>query len=153
MPFEMIDNSIKISGRIDEDFEFPENTPEYYIFNVDLKEALKINSIGVKNWIGYFSQFEDDREFIFHNVPPCIVHIMNSIARFVPNKTTVTSFYVPIYNPVTDSSDLLLLQNKVDVRVLGISVVFKTVLGDIVPKNFELDIDDFGYFEFLRSVN
>ena len=60
------------------------------IFN--LKKVEYVNSIGMKEWIGFMEDFSSGRKIIFEECSPSIINQINIIPEFT-NYAKVTSFY------------------------------------------------------------
>ncbi|MBI2603487.1 MAG: hypothetical protein HYW48_10575 [Deltaproteobacteria bacterium] len=87
--------TIFFSGKINEDAEVSlaelnEKVGDRCIFN--LKEIEAINSLGVRAWINFLRNFEQNRQIIFEECPPGIVNQFNMIPSF-KGKATIRSLY------------------------------------------------------------
>ena len=87
---------VKLSGSIDETVNFDQAVGSLQgEIHIHTKEIVRINSVGVKNWIKFFQQLHA-KGVMFHFVEcsTCVVEQINLISNFTAGGE-VDSIYVP----------------------------------------------------------
>jgi hypothetical protein len=100
---------ISISGSIDEDIHLDKikvasGKPNH----VHLDGVSLINSTGIRQWITWIKNFENEK-WVFFGCPPVFVNQLNMIDSFIPKGSKVESFYIPYYSDETDEEKRLLM--------------------------------------------
>jgi len=107
---------IRLSGYIDELFDFEKSIgPVSGSMRVNCKEIVRINSVGVKNWIRYFHGLKNKGvKIAYSDCSTTMVEQINLISNFLAGGE-VESFYVP-YSCTGCHSELIALFKANDVR-------------------------------------
>lgn len=84
--------AVEMIGIIDERLEFSQlNGKTEKPLKVDCKRVTRINSVGVKNWIRYFSGLTQKKiPVTFEFMPPCLVEQLNAVQNFNSGGTVVS---------------------------------------------------------------
>src|SRR3569623_2051369 len=103
---------VKLGGVIDEDNELGELVDK--IPNgtavIDLGEIERINSCGVRDWVNWLSQLENNgTRSVLVECSPAIVAQINLVNNFT-GSGVVKSFYVPYFCPESDEEKVLLVE-------------------------------------------
>src|SRR3569623_808938 len=103
---------VKLGGVIDEDNELGELVDK--IPNgtavIDLGEIERINSCGVRDWVNWLSQLENNgTRSVLVECSPAIVAQINLVNNFT-GSGVVKSFYVPYFCPECDEEKVLLVE-------------------------------------------
>ncbi len=139
-------------GPIDEEAQFPSVDGMAAQVVVDLKEVSSINSVGIRAWIMWFSEFQDTH-FTFVNCPKALVMQMNMVEGFLPPKSEVQSLEVPFYCEDCDEEKEVLFHVGQEIQVENGQVKLnydksKICGGDCDP---ELDVSEVKFFRFLTQ--
>ena len=121
---ELANNILKVSlsGVIDEKSNFATTIgPIHHSLIVDCKNVLRINSMGVKSWITYFSQLTaKGNRVALSNCPPCLVDQLSLIENFHSN-CEIYSVMVP-YECSGCNSEFLAPYPTKDLKANGMTV-------------------------------
>ena len=137
-------------GQIDEEVSFLEvdNMPSEVV--VDLSEVTSINSVGIRAWILWFSQFPETT-FQFKKCPKALVMQMNMVEGFLPAKSEVLSLEVPFFCEECDTEkDVLFYVGKeilVENNQVKLSYDKKSICKEGCDP--ELDANETKFFRFL----
>lgn len=145
-------NTIKISGTLDEEAQFPQLKLAANPTFLDLNGVTSVNSVGIRNWLNWITPLSQQGQLIFKNVPHCVVLQINMIEGFLPKTAQVESFYVPIYSEEKDEEAQILLEIGKDIQK---SPTGAKVLVDVAKikggGDWEFDVVEKTYFKFLNS--
>ena len=151
---------LSIFGYLNEDSVLPDdlvNVSELTELHVDFKNLEFINSTGIKLWISFVSNLEENPslKIYFHNCRTIIVNQINLIYGFLPKNAEVCSVYVPVYCSSCDSSyDILydIVEGQFDEKKVAEKIMDKAVREySSCERNLELDIVPRLYFKFLKE--
>lgn len=117
---------------------------------IDLESVKAINSCGIRDWIQWLKTSPNDIKIEYRNCPKVIVDQINMIKGFLPQNTTVESFYVPYYSPDSDKEKMVLYRKGVDFKSDSVDVQ-ETYKDPETNEEFELDVIAEKYFKFISS--
>jgi hypothetical protein len=141
-------------GQIDEEVVFPvvDNMPGEVV--IDLEKVSSINSVGIRAWIEWFSQFEQTH-FSFLKCPKSMVMQMNMVEGFLPEKSDVLSLEVPFYCEDCDEEKGVLFEVGKEIIIENGQVSLHYDKSSICPDSCdpELDVSEVKFFRFLLNKN
>lgn len=107
--------TVEMSGCIDENFAFPDlaSVSKDQPIVLDLDKVEMINSLGIRSWVRWMKGLTANL-IILKNIPVNIVHQINMIAGFLPEKAKIESFYAPFYCDSCKGNFDVLLQRSRD---------------------------------------
>ncbi len=145
---------IRFSGQVDEEAKFPEKSDLGAKVFIDLAGVTAINSIGIRSWILWFSQYPNTH-FTFLNSPKALVMQMNMVEGFLPEQAEVLSMQVPFYCETCDEEKDVLFELGKQVKVSGDSVKLDYKKSEICKPDceIELDVTESKFFRFLFNKN
>jgi len=145
---------IWFSGQVDEEAQFPEKSDLGDKVFIDLAGVTAINSIGIRSWIIWFSQYPTTH-FTFINSPKALVMQMNMVEGFLPERAEVLSMQVPFYCETCDEEKDVLFELGKQIKISGESVSLDYKKSAICKPDceIELDVTKSKFFRFLFSKN
>src|SRR5512135_2248555 len=91
--------TVSFSGDVDEDAVFSNLSLDGAKQVVlDLEGISAINSCGIREWIKWVKAAPADTKFVYRKCPKIIVDQINMVAGFLPDGSSVESFFVPYFN-------------------------------------------------------
>ncbi|WP_413558521.1 hypothetical protein [Bdellovibrio sp. HCB209] len=118
--------------------------------NLDLKDLISINSLGIRNFHSWIYSIECQRLRLLH-CPRVFVNQMNLVDGFLPPKTEIESFFVPYFSEKTGEETSVLFTNFLEFKKVDgkLKLNFPQVLDS---KGVPMEIDVIGeqYFRFLE---
>ncbi len=137
---------LKITGAIDENFEFPENVPCDTLI-IDLEGLTVFNSVGIRTWLKWSRDKHGCNSMKLENCRPIFLYQIKFVRDMVPAFCSVDSFYVPFYDTDKDTVvEAKIVRGKdYDDKKLDLP---KPV--NAAGKPLELDVDP-TYFRFLQQ--
>lgn len=145
---------LKFVGQVDEEAVFPTfNDLGTEVF-IDLSGVTAINSIGIRSWIQWFSQY-GSIHFTFINCPKALVMQMNMVEGFLPEKAEVQSMQVPFFCESCDEERELMFEVGREIIVNGDNVTLKYDKTKVCKPDCEteLDVSEAKFFRFLTQKN
>ena len=142
---------LKLTGIVDEQSNFPDMGEIKGAVSIDLGQVSSINSVGIRNWLVWFSTFDASASFVFQNCPVPVVMQMNMVEGFLPAGAVVESFFVPYYCESCDDEIRKNSKNGKDIILVGGKAEIKSPGHDKCEKGceLELDVNENKYFRFL----
>jgi len=149
---------LAFEGAIDEDTEFPSlNLSLAKKVVIDLNGIRSINSVGIREWLGWIRPVAQTAEITLERCPKSMVLQFNMVDGFLPPNTKVTSFYVPYFCEKCDfeGSHLLTVGKDVVNEAGAIKVNFDAKAAGKCGQNpceIEMDVQEAKYFQFLKRL-
>ncbi|MGE0526487.1 MAG: hypothetical protein AB7G93_14315 [Bdellovibrionales bacterium] len=141
---------MEIKGNIDEDVNFtPPDLGGASAVALDLEGVTAINSVGIREWIKWIKSIPSSVKISVRRCPKIIVDQINMVAGFLPQGTTVESFYVPYYADSTGSEKMVLFQAGKEFN--GENVEPPAEVKDESGEVMEMDVIEAKYFKFLKN--
>jgi hypothetical protein len=139
-------------GQIDEEAQFPQVSSIADSVVIDLQQVSAINSVGIRAWIMWFSQFPQTH-FTFVNCPKALVMQMNMVEGFLPEKHDVLSLEVPFYCEDCDKEKEVLMTVGKEILLqegqVKLNFDKSTICGEGCEP--ELDVSEVKFFRFLLT--
>ncbi len=140
--------SLILHGHFDEHAVLPEiDGSQYQEIIFDTGKILSINSVGVRTWIKWATQYNPSSLIIYMHCPKIIVDQMNMVGQLLKN-SRVDSFFTPYFcEPCNMSFPVLFSRGKEfnDTQV----TVSSTLPCPKCQATAELDVIEKNYFKFL----
>jgi hypothetical protein len=115
MPVQLLSNLseedvvIGLTGDLLEKEKFPEMKLRLSQRVVMDCEGLRhISSYAIMQWSRWMKSFDPRQQFVFRNLPPRAVDILNLVDDFLPTECTIENFYVPYECQSCDHEELYL---------------------------------------------
>lgn len=93
---------IIVSGPMTGRTDFPAIPAEAARVEIELQNLSALNSAGIRQWMDWMDTL-GPRNLLLRDCPPFFIDQVNMIEGFLPNDTRIESFWVPYFNPETDS--------------------------------------------------
>ena len=138
-----------MDGTVDESFDpSAEISDELKDFEVDCSGIRRINSIGVKKWIMYFSERRaQGAKIAFYSLSPALVEQANLISNFIPH-ADIVSVALP-FRCKSCGSDIVLVKDKLS--CLGVDLEFSNwACPSCTEVNLEFDDIASDYLTFWK---
>ena len=140
----------EIAGNVDEDANFtPPDSGGATSIVLDLEKIGAINSVGIREWIKWVKSFPAAAKLTVRRCPKIIVDQINMVAGFLPQGTTVASFYVPYYADSSGNERMVLFENGKEFGAGGLKP--PTEVKDDSGEVMEMDVIEAKYFKFLNG--
>lgn len=138
-------NEVQLSGIMDEDMDLSSvsNLLEGTIV-FDFKEVSSINSCGIRDWISFISPLS--QKIVYRNCPKIIIEQMNMVKGFLPEGSSIESFYAPFFCESCENEELVLLTpDKIEARKAPTNIK----CSNCGAEGMEFDALPQQYFHFL----
>jgi len=149
---------LAFEGTIDEDVQFPAvAASKYKKVCIDLKEVRAINSVGIREWLNWIRPIAESSEIILMRCPKALVFQFNMVEGFLPNRASVSSFYVPFFCEKCDREENVLFSVGKEVALVGGApkVTFDLASAGLCKEAecaMEMDVTESKYFQFLKKM-
>jgi hypothetical protein len=141
---------LEINGNIDEDANFtPPDIGSVTTVVLDLDKVTAINSVGIREWIKWVKSFPPSTKLSVRKCPKIIVDQINMVAGFLPQGTTIQSFYVPYYSDTSGNEKMVLFENGKEFK--GSELFPPAEVKDEGGEVMEMDVIEAKYFKFLNG--
>lgn len=90
------DQVVELSGHLDETDKFPDlktRLSQRVIF--ECEKLVHVSSAAAQTWVRWMRSKPSDQQYVFRFVKPRIMHLFNVFTGFLPQQTTMESFYLP----------------------------------------------------------
>jgi hypothetical protein len=141
--------TFKLSGAIDEDVVFPAVPTQVKKIKIHLAKVTLINSVGIREWIKWYSSFPQGCKVQYHFCPQPIIEQMNLVSGFYPSNAEIVSFYVPYLCQSCDGLTNILYEND---KVQDGLKIQKVISCNKCRAQAELDVTPQRYFSFLKRA-
>lgn len=140
--------NIVLSGSLNENVVFGDYPLEgFKKITFNLSGVVAINSIGIREWLKWFSQV-GDAKIEFNACPKVLIEQFNMIDSVKPKAALIVSFYVPYYNEEKNIEKNILFVRGKDFDENGVKV--ESVISDGEGGQLEIDVIADKYFQFLK---
>jgi len=141
---------LEVKGNVDEDANFtPPDLGSSTVVALDLEGVTAINSVGIREWIKWVKTMPASVKLSVRKCPKIIVDQINMVAGFLPQGTTIESFYVPYYADSSGSEKMVLFEN--DKEFKGGELFAPAEVKDDSGEVMEMDVIEAKYFKFLKN--
>jgi hypothetical protein len=141
---------LEVKGNIDEDANFtPPDLGSSTSVALDLDGVTAINSVGIREWIKWVKTMPASVQLSVRRCPKIIVDQINMVAGFLPQGTTVESFYVPYYSDGSGNEKMVLFTNGKEFK--GGELFAPSEVKDEGGEEMEMDVIEAKYFKFLKN--
>lgn len=139
---------IKLSGSIDNKFQFQDIDPKIKTILIHLDDVQYINSFGIKLWVQWLQKVRKEVVLILYGVRPALISSINSISGFVLPTTIVQSLYAPFISKNGEESiDVLLEFEK---NYFSHKDLILPEVKDSHGENMTPDFIQKSFFKFLK---
>ena len=143
---EVTDGVLFLNGVIDHNSHFDKllETVDKTSLEVNMKEVIRINSTGVRNWVEFLKNYNG--EVSYHECSVPVVEQFNMIPQFFGKRSRILSFFAPFFCEESDEEVEVLLTcgTNVDLRT-------KSINGEISCDECDGELSrDFDPDEYLR---
>lgn len=141
---------LELKGGVDEDANFtaPDLGGQSNVV-IDLSGVTAINSVGIREWIKWTKTIPSSVKLSVRKCPKIIVDQINMVAGFLPQGTTVESFFVPYYADSSGNEKMVLFENGKEFK--GEEVFLPSEVKDESGELMEMDVIEAKYFKFLKN--
>ncbi len=141
---------LKITGQIDETFPLELSQIEIVgILRIDLQGLTSINSLGIREWIRFFSKIENHPIELL-NCPKIFIDQVNMVQGFINQKDIVKSFYVPYFNDQEKLEKNILFSYGKEYGTTPLNA--HDFIIDEKGRRLEIDVVESKYFKFLKTI-
>ncbi|WP_413292810.1 hypothetical protein ACLSU7_15460 [Bdellovibrio sp. HCB185ZH] len=121
--------------------------------NLDLKDLVSINSLGIRNFHSWIYSIECQRLRLLH-CPRVFVHQLNLVSGFLPPKAEIESFFVPYFSEASGEEVSVLFTKFLEYKIVdgNVKISFPKVT-DSKGNPMELDVLEEAYFKFLGAYS
>lgn len=120
-----------------------------YDLHIDLRDLAAINSLGIRDFVGWIHKVQCQRLRFFF-CPRIFIVQLNMIDGFLPKKAEIESFFVPFYSEVSGEESMVLFTKYLEYnKVEGKTVLKIPIVHDSQGLKMELDVFLDQYFRFL----